>query len=69
MKAYFDRAVRNITRYGDTDIFPFPIENHVFFDRSEETVKALLDINAEFESCIAKYPPSNISALAPVRAF
>ena len=38
MEKYFRQAIANVTRHGDTDIFPFPVENHVFFDRVEETV-------------------------------
>lgn len=34
MEARFLRAaLDNITRHGDTDVFPFPIESHVFFDK------------------------------------
>ncbi|MGY4236091.1 hypothetical protein ACVIIW_005038 [Bradyrhizobium sp. USDA 4449] len=32
-KAAFDLAVRNIDAHGDTDIFPFPIENYVLRDK------------------------------------
>lgn len=66
MRVFFERALRNISEFGDTDIFPFPIENHVFFDRAKETVELLLDIDQNFAKRIAEFPPSNISALAPV---
>ncbi len=62
----FRRAIANVTRHGDTDIFPFPIENHVFFDQIEATISALGEIHRDFRSNLTEYPPSNISALAPV---
>ena len=33
MRKFFDMAIRNITKHGDTDILPFPIENHIFSTR------------------------------------
>lgn len=38
MKKFFEFAVDNIIKFGDTDIFPFPIENHLFFDLRDETI-------------------------------
>jgi hypothetical protein len=66
MKVFFERAIANVTQHGDTDIFPFPIENHIFFDQGEETVRLLEEIHADFKNSLAKFPPSNSSALAPV---
>ena len=66
MKQFFERAIRNVTRYGDTDIFPFPIENHVFFDNATETLALLQDIQDHFDDRLSKFPPANESALAPV---
>lgn len=66
MKNFFQSAIENITKYGDTDIFPFPVENHIFFDKKMSVIDLLLDIDANFESRLAEYPPTNYSALAPV---
>jgi hypothetical protein len=66
MDTYFKRAIMNISKYGDTDIFPFPTENHIFFDKPAECVSLLLDIYQHFSERLAQFPPSNISALAPV---
>jgi hypothetical protein len=60
------RALSNITKHGDTDIFPFPIENHIFFDKSSRTIDLLTDLYNNFRERLAHFPPSNISALAPV---
>jgi hypothetical protein len=32
IKTAFEAAITNIAKYGDTDVFPPPFENHVFFD-------------------------------------
>jgi hypothetical protein len=66
MKQFFERAVANITTYGDTDIFPFPIENLVFYDKTADAIDLLLDIDNNFRSRLAETPPSNYSALTPV---
>jgi hypothetical protein len=66
MKAFFEQAITNVIRHGDTDIFPFPIENHLFFDKRAEVVALLQDIHANFEDSLSKYPPANEGALAPV---
>ena len=31
-KTSLQLAIKNIAEYGDTDVFPFPLENHWFFD-------------------------------------
>jgi hypothetical protein len=66
MRPFFERALANITKHGDTDIFPFPIENHVFFDKPTESIELLLDYYHNFSDRLARFPPSNVSALAPV---
>ena len=66
MKIFFERAIANVVRHGDTDIFPFPIENHLFFDEPAETVALLQDIHNNFDDRLSKYPPANEGALAPV---
>lgn len=66
MKAYFDCAVTNIIKHGDTDIFPFPIENHIFFDKKDDIIQLLMDLSDNFTARLAQFPPSHYSALAPV---
>lgn len=66
MRTYFGRALKNITKYGDTDIFPFPIESHVFFDKFDDTIHLLEDYYTNFKDRLTRYPPSNASALVPV---
>ena len=66
MEKYFRQAIANVTTYGDTDIFPFPFENHVFHDSVEETVNLLEQLHGDFQNWLARHPPSNEGALAPV---
>ncbi len=68
MEVYFKRALANVIKHGDTDIFPFPIENHLFFDKQSEVVALLHDIHSDFEGSLSKYPPAHEAALAPVTA-
>lgn len=66
MAEHFKRALRNVVRHGDTDIFPFPFENHVIHDKMDE-VDALLDkLDVDVRESLAEQPPANIGALAPV---
>jgi hypothetical protein len=65
-QAYFRRAVHNIATWGDTDVFPFPVENHVFHDKTEATVSLLSTMCRDFDSTLTQQPPINYSALSPV---
>lgn len=66
MQDYFRRAVANVAKFGDTDIFPFPFENHVFHDRPTDAISLLNDMHADFDGWLAKYPPAHDGALVPV---
>ena len=46
------RALRNIAKFGDTDIFPFLFERHVFYDSREECQKLLVGIHTNFETVL-----------------
>lgn len=59
-------AVMNIATYGDTDIFPFSFEQHIFYDQPELIQDALEGIHSDFEAQLAQNPPDNINTLAPV---
>ncbi len=66
MDDYFKRAIANVIRHGDTDIFPFPIENHLFFDKQQQTIELLREIHRDFDGSLSRYPPAHEAALAPV---
>jgi hypothetical protein len=66
MDQYLRAALDNITRHGDTDVFPFPIENQVFFDKPADALVLLQDVHADFEAALSSYPPLNQKSLAAV---
>ncbi|MGO8917504.1 MAG: RNA-directed DNA polymerase [Stellaceae bacterium] len=66
LKPFFDAAIDNVDQFGDTDIFPFPIENHILRDKKAVVVQLLLDSYSTFEGRFVENPPSHISTLAPV---
>lgn len=59
-------AIHNISSYGDTDIFPFPMENALFFDRSNDVENLLMSVEGDFDSWVSKYPVEFIKTCVPV---
>ncbi|HVH78795.1 MAG TPA: hypothetical protein VM782_05350, partial [Stellaceae bacterium] len=66
MQIFLENALQNIIRTGDTDIFPFPPENFLFFDEKARVVDLLLDIHNNFKNRLAGFPPAHEGALTPV---
>jgi hypothetical protein len=66
MDNYFELAIDNITKYGDTDIFPFPVENLIFYDNRKQTLELLSEIHKDFNNFIEEYTPVNISTCVPL---
>ena len=66
MRDHIELAINNIVKHGDTDIFPFCFENHMFFDDNSETIELLLQYHENFQIYLSRYPPRHVSALAPV---
>lgn len=66
MEQFYLRAIKNIVRHGDTDIFPFPIENHGLHDLPDRAVEILTSLDADIPRSLAEFPPNNVGALAPV---
>ncbi len=60
------RAVRNIVAHGDTDIFPFPIENLAFSDMQEDIVELILEYDKNFDTYLTRFSPRNVNSLTPV---
>jgi hypothetical protein len=65
-RATLRRAIDNVANWGDTDIFPLPIENHVFHDLPEPTIDLLSEMVDNFDSEISSFPVDSYSTLAPV---
>ncbi len=66
MKNHFELAVRNIIRYGDTDIFPFPYETRMFEDSFDDIIASLLETHGRFKECLIEAPPVNVSTTSTV---
>lgn len=69
MKDSFRKALLNIIKHGDTDIFPFPFERYLFEDKIEETIKILCKYHSNLEEAISKSPPLTIVQLCQVGYF
>ncbi|MGA2403616.1 MAG: hypothetical protein ABSG91_18230 [Syntrophobacteraceae bacterium] len=65
-KKAFQASIRNVASHGDTDIFPFPFENHLFYDQTHECAETLELIHANFEEYMAAYPPNTIVTLSQI---
>lgn len=59
-------AINNVSNYGDTDIFPFPMENALFFDLPDRVEHIILDMENNFERWVAHYPVDYIKTCVPV---
>jgi Reverse transcriptase (RNA-dependent DNA polymerase) len=57
MDEFFRKAIANVIRHGDTDIF---------FDRPAESLALLQDIHRDFDGSLSRYPPAHDAALVPV---
>ena len=61
-----ERALQNIAAFGDTDVFPFLFERHVFFDKPLECKDLLLQVHANFQSWLNDQPPTTHESLTQV---
>lgn len=66
MERYFHTAIANVTRLGDTDVLPYPIENQIFFDKSDEVVVLLKEIHSDLRRALQETPPVNEGMLTSV---
>ena len=66
LKSSWRKAILNICTHGDTDIFPFPIENHIFKDHIDDTISLLETLHGNFDEYISKYSPQNESTFAAI---
>lgn len=62
----FAFAVRNVATWGDTDVFPFPVDNHIFHDRTDEIVDLLVAMDGDLDGAISSTAPELIPALSLV---
>jgi hypothetical protein len=60
------RAIQNIIKHGDTDIFPYPFERYAFFDGQNELVDLISEYDEHFDEYLTRFSPLNVSSLTPV---
>lgn len=65
MDKTFEFALENINKYGDTDIFPFPLENKMFYDNKADVVILLNKIHTDYEEYVRVNSPIHESMLVP----
>ncbi len=66
MKKFFEFALGNVARHGDTDVFPFPVENRIFYDIPNDALSVLEQIHKDFDKAIHEIPPIFEKALSVV---
>lgn len=62
---YFKLALKNISSFGDTDIFPFSVENKLFIDNINESKKFIESIDKQ-QYGKGKYPIPCLKLCVPV---
>lgn len=55
-KKTFKLAIKNIESHGDTDIFPFPSENHLLHDVPDDLIEVLVQVDKDFDNALSKIP-------------
>lgn len=65
-KKYLELALDNIIKFGDTGIFPFPFEKYIFYDKKQEVINHLTNIDNNFANYLNLNPPVNINTCSPV---
>ena len=63
---YLIGAVKNVAHFGDTDVFPYPVENQIFFDKTAEVSELLFERHKRFKEALKSYPPIQQSMLSAV---
>jgi len=66
MKNNFKKALLNIVKYGDTDVFPFPFERYLFAEKQNEVLKIFESIHSDLEKALSEFPPLTLVKLSQV---
>lgn len=66
LNSAFALSTKNIIKFGDTDIFPFPYETRMFSDIFEKLLVSLNDTHNDFQGRLNECPPVNISTCSTV---
>ena len=60
------QSLQNIAKFGDTDIFPFLFERHIFFDHAYQCYELLQEIHKDFDNYLYQSPPITHESLTQV---
>ena len=64
IKQNIELAIHNITKFGDTDIFPFPIENKIIFDKKEDIIALIKKFETQnITEVLSNIPPINVHSV------
>ncbi|KOO58660.1 DNA polymerase [Rheinheimera sp. KL1] len=66
LKSAFALSIKNIVKFGDTDIFPFPYETRMYADIFSEMLESLDATQSDFTNRLNECPPVNISTCSTV---
>jgi hypothetical protein len=66
IKSAFKLAAKNVIKFGDTDIFPYPVETRMFGDIFISLGKSLIETHADFTNRLNDSAPVNISTCSTV---
>ena len=56
MKDSISFSIENIIKYGDTDIFPYPLERQIFRDKKNKIIELLSHFKGNFDTVINQMP-------------
>lgn len=59
-------AIKNVANHGDTDIFPYPVENLLFHDDESGVLTVLQELDSSFEAALASNPILTVKSLSAV---
>jgi hypothetical protein len=62
----FKLAAANVAAFGDTDVFPSPLDRFPCQDTPDKVVAMLEEVHRFFDQHLANLPPENIDTLAPL---
>lgn len=66
MRDNFKKALSNIIRHGDTDVFPFPFERHLFEEKNKESLKLLEEYHKDLDKALNQSPALTLVKLSQV---
>lgn len=59
-------AIRNIVKFGDTDIFPFPLETRMLDDFEDRVLELFQSVHSDFDKSLNTFPPLNVDCCSTV---